>query len=137
MDTASLLQAIYRAYRENRIADILAYLDEDFRYVVHLPEDVFPGGDKPRSKADTAALIEYLQANYDYLTYDPGPIIATDHTATVHPHVRIRHKRTGKELETKFTHTWQVRGGKAVELDERHDREKVEAFLRSTSEPDA
>jgi len=136
MDTATLLQAIYKAYRENRIADMLGYLDEDFRYVVHLPEWVLPGGDKPRNKAETAATMEYLMATYDTLSYDPGPIIATDDTATVQPHIRIRDKQTGKELETKLAHTWHVRDGKAVELDERHEAEKVEAFFKSISEPD-
>ncbi len=137
MDTATLLLAIYKAYRESRVADVLAYLDDDFRYVVHLSEAALPGGDKPRNKAETAATIEHFLAIFDLLVYDPGPIIATDHAATVQPHIRVRDKRTGKELDTKFTHTWRVRDGKAVELDERHDREKVEAFLKSISEPEA
>ncbi len=135
MDTATLLQTIYRAYRENRIAEMLAYLDDDFSYVVHLPESVFPGGDKPRNKAETAATIEHIMATYEVLAYDPGPIIATDHKATVQPVVRIRDKQTGKELETRVIHTWHFRHGKAVELDERHDTEKVEAFMQSLSRP--
>jgi ketosteroid isomerase-like protein len=133
MDTATLLQAIYKAYRENRIAEMLAYLDDDFRYVMHLPEWVIPGGDKPRNKAETAATIEYVKATYDFLSYDPGPIIATDHRATVQPQIHLRDKRTGNELETKLTHTWRVRNGKAVELDEHHDVEKVAAFVKSLS----
>jgi ketosteroid isomerase-like protein len=134
MDTASLLQAIYKAYRENRVADLLGYLDEDFRYVAHLPEEALPGGDKVRDKTETAATIKYIMETYDLLTYDPGPIIATDDTATVQPQISIRDKRTGKVLETKLAHTWRVRGGKAVELDERHDLAKIEAFLKSMSE---
>jgi ketosteroid isomerase-like protein len=137
MDTATLLQAIYKAYRENRIADMLGYFDDDFRYVVHLPDWAFPGGDKPRDKSETAATMEYLREAFDILSYDSGPIIATDDKATVQPHIRIRDKKTGKELETKLTHTWRISRGKAVELDERHDTEKVEAFLKSISEPEA
>jgi ketosteroid isomerase-like protein len=135
MDTATLLQAIYKAYRENRIAEVLAHLGDDFRFVMHLPEWVIPGGDTPRNKAETAAAIEYLKATFDLLSYDPGPIIATDQRATVQPHIRLRDKRTGNELETKLTHTWRVRDGKAVELDERHDVAKVEAFVKGLSDP--
>ena len=134
MDTATLLHAIYKAYRENRVADVLGYLDEGFRYVVHLPEAAFPGGDKPRNKAETAATIERLMATYDFLAYDPGPIIATADKATVQPHIRIRDKQTGKELETRLTHTWRVRGDKAIELEERHDVLKVEAFIKSVAQ---
>jgi ketosteroid isomerase-like protein len=137
MDTATLLQAIYKAYREHRVDDILGFLDEDFRYVVHLPEAALPGGDKPRNKAETAETIERINATYDLLAYDPGPIIATADTATVQPHIRIRDKQTGKELETKLTHTWRVSGGKAIALEERHDVLKVEAFIKSLSRPGA
>jgi hypothetical protein len=44
METTALLQAIYKAYREKRLADTLSYLGDDFRLVVHLPEDAMPGG---------------------------------------------------------------------------------------------
>ncbi len=134
MDTASLLQAIYKAYRENRLADMLGYLDEDFRYAVHLPEEALPGGDKVRNKAETAELLTYLGETYDFLAYDPGPIIAADGRATVQPQIRIRDKRTGKVLETKLAHAWTVKDGKAVALDERHDVEKIEAFLKSVAD---
>jgi ketosteroid isomerase-like protein len=137
MDTASLLQAIYKAYRENRVADMLGYCDEDFCYVVHLPEQALPGGSKPRNKSETAAAIAHFMETYDLLAYDPGPIIATDHKATVQPHIRIRDKRTGKVLETKFTHNWRVKDGKAIALDEVHDLPKVEAFLKSIAESEA
>lgn len=137
MDTATLLQAIYAAYRDKRLADLLSYLDEDFRYVIHLPEDAVPGGDKPRNKAETAELIQNLIDTYDFLAYDPGPIIAAEDRATVQPQIRFRDKRTGKVLDTKFTHSWRVKGGKALALDERHDVMKVQAFLKSVAEDGA
>jgi ketosteroid isomerase-like protein len=133
MDTATLLHAVYKAFRENRLADMLAYLDENFRYVVHLSEAAFPGGDMPRNKADTAATLKHIIDTYDLLTYDPGPIIATDDKATVQPFIRIRDKRTGRILETKIIHNWRVKDGRAIELDEQHDRPKVEAFLMANA----
>lgn len=136
MDTATLLQAIYKAYRENRLADMMAYLDEDFCYVVHLPEEAVPGGDTPRDKAGTVEVLEYVHQTYEFLSFDPGPIIATDDRARVQPLVRLRDKRTGKVLETKLTHTWRVKDGKGLELDERHDLPKIEAFLKSVAESD-
>ena len=136
MDTATLLQAIYKAYRENRLADMMAYLDEDFCYVLHLPEEAVPGGDTPRDQAGTLEVLEYVHQTYEFLSFDPGPIIATDDRARVQPLVRLRDKRTGKVLETKLTHTWRVKDGKGLELDERHDLPKIEAFLKSVAESD-
>jgi ketosteroid isomerase-like protein len=137
MDTATLLQAIYAAYRDKRLADLLSYLDEDFRYVIHLPEDAVPGGDKPRNKAETAELLQNLMDTYEFLAYDPGPIIATDDRATVQPKIRFRDMATDKVLETKLTHSWRVKNGKALELDERHDVEKIQAFLKGVAEDGA
>ncbi len=134
MDTTALLQAIYKAYREKRLADVLSYLDDDFRFVVHLPEDALPGGDRPRNKAEAAQLFQDFIDEYDFLAYDQGPIIVMPDSATSQPQVRYRHKKTGKVIETRLTHTWWVRDGKATALDERHDVPRVQAFLKSLNE---
>jgi hypothetical protein len=44
---------------------------------------------------------------------------------------------TDKVLETKLTHSWRVKNGKALELDERHDVEKIQAFLKGVAEDGA
>lgn len=134
MDTAAVLQAIYRAYREKRLADVLAYFADDFRYVVHLPEEAVAGGDKPRNKTEAQELLQRLMDTYDFLAFDPGPIIVTDHQASVQPQIRLRDKRTGKVLDSRIMHTWRLRDGKAAALDERHDVVKVQAFLKSIAQ---
>lgn len=131
MDTTALLQAIYRAYREKRLSEVLTYMDDSFRYVVHLPETAISGGNKLRDKAETAELFRHFMENYDFLAFDPGPIIVTGDQATVNSHVRFRHKPTGKELRTRVTQTWRVKDGKAVALQEQHDVANVEAFVKS------
>jgi ketosteroid isomerase-like protein len=137
MDAATTLQAIYRAYREKRLDEILQHLDEEFRFVVHLPEDALPGGDMARDKAQAAELAQQLMDSYDFLAYDPGPIIAAGNQVTAQPQIRFRDKKTGKVLETKLGHTWQVRDGKFIALDERHDVETIRAFFKSLAEDGA
>lgn len=134
IDTAALLQAIYKAYREHRLADVLAKFDDSFRLIVHLPEDAVPGGEKPRNKTETAELLDYFHSTYDILAYDPGPIIVTGNRASVQPQVRYRDKKTGEVLDTKLTHTWRIQRGMATDLEERHDVVKVLAFLKRVSE---
>jgi len=134
MDTTALLQAIHKAYREKRLADTLSYLDDDFRLIVHLPEDAMPGGDRPRSKAESALLFQGFLNDYDFVAYDHGPIIVAGDRATAQPQIRYRHKKTGKVLETKLAHTWCVQDGKAVTLEERYDIAHLRAFLKSLGE---
>lgn len=135
MGVPALLQAIYDAYREKRLADVLsAFDDTEFRFVMHVPDSVVPGGDKPRDKAETAELLRHYMDTYDFLAYDPGPIIVTGDRATAQPQVRYRHKPTGKVLETKFKHLWHFESGKVVRLEESPDIEHIEAFLKAIAE---
>ena len=134
MDTTSLLQAIYKAFREKRLADTISHLADDFSLVVHLPDDALPGGDRPRSKAEAALLFQGFINDYDFLAYDQGPIIVTGDHATSQPQIRYRHKKTGKVMETPLNHTWHVKDGKARALDGHHDVARVQAFMKSLRE---
>lgn len=134
MDAATLLQTIYKAYREKRLDDVLPHLDDGFRLIVHLPEEALPGGDGPRDKQQTAELMQHLMDTYDFLSYDPGPIIAMGNQVSAQPQIRFRDKKSGKVLETKLMHTWLLDDGKVVTLDERYDVPVIQAFLKSVSE---
>jgi hypothetical protein len=96
MDTTSLLQAIYKAFREKRLADAISHLADDFRLVVHLPEDALPGGDRPRSKAEAALLFQGFINDYDFLAYDQGPIIVTGDHPTSQPQIFIGTRRRAR-----------------------------------------
>jgi ketosteroid isomerase-like protein len=133
-DTAALLHALYTAYREKRLADVMAHLDPDFRFVVHLPEAALPGGAKVRNLAETREILQHLIDTYDFVAYDPGPIIASAGRATVQPRIRFRDKKSGKLLETQLSHVWRFRDGKAAELEEHHDVPKILAFMKSVAE---
>ena len=129
ISTPALLQTIYTAYREKRPVDVLAHLADDFRFTIHLPADALPGAAVPHGKADTAKLLEGLIATYDFLTYEPGPIMVTGDEAAVRVRICYRHKATGQVIETTLGHFWRVRDGKAAQLDEYHDVQHVVSFL--------
>ena len=134
MDTTALLQAIYAAYREKRLADVLDFLDDSFRYVIHLPDELLLGGSATRDKQETRKLFSHFMDTYDFLAFEPGPIIVTGDRALVNSHVRFRHKQTGKQLSTRLQQTWGSKDGKAVSLEEEHDKAAVEAFIKSIRE---
>jgi ketosteroid isomerase-like protein len=131
MDTAALLQNIYRYSREKRLADVLGLLSDDFKFTAQLPDDPLEDGTRPRSRAETALLVHQFMEHYDILTFDPGTIVVTDDVASAQADVKFRHKKSGKILETIFSHDWHVKDGKARALKQRHDIEKLKAFLSS------
>ncbi|MEI9902532.1 MAG: hypothetical protein WDN31_23320 [Hyphomicrobium sp.] len=131
MDTAALLQAIYRCYREKRLADMLALFDDNFRMIAALPDDTPGAGPRPRSKAETALLTHKFLEDYDILEFELGPIVSTDGVTSTETRGKFRHKRTGNILDTTFRHDWRITGGKALELEHRHDVRQVEDFLSS------
>jgi hypothetical protein len=134
MEPAALLQAIYKAFRENRLADALSHLGDDFKLSVSLPSDGGPDNHRARSKAESALLFRKFTDRFDILSYEPGPIIVTAHTASTQPELTIRHRKTGKTLAMKLAHNWHIADGKANELDVRYDLAKVQAFLLSVGE---
>lgn len=134
MDTAALLQTIYQCYREKRLADVVDLLSDDFKFKALLPEDPVDGGKRPRSRAETALLVHQFMENYDILAFEPGPIIVTNDVASAQATATFRHKKSGKVLETRFVHDWRVADGKALELEQRHDLDELNAFLKSLDE---
>lgn len=131
MDTAILLQNIYRCFREKRLADVIELLSDDFKFKAQLPDDPLDGGKRPRSRAELALMVHRSMEEYDILTFEPGHIIVADGLASAQAKVKFRHKKTGKVLETRFFHDWRVADGKACELEQRHDIEQLKAFARS------
>lgn len=135
-DTPALLRAVYTAYREKRLADVLVHLSDDFRFTLHLPAEALAGAGAAHDKASAARLFEGIIADYDFLRYEPGPIRVTGDTAGVQPRIHYRHKATGKEIETTLVHVWRIRGDKATALDEYVDIPGVASYLAEVAAAD-
>ncbi len=131
--TAALLQDLYVAYREKRLADVMARLTDDFRFTLHLPAESVPGAAAPHDKAETLEMFEGILAAYDILLYEPGPIMVTGDQAAVRVRIRYRHKATEAVIETTLGHFWRIRDGKAAQLDEYHNVQHVLAFLNKVA----
>jgi ketosteroid isomerase-like protein len=126
-----LLRTIYAAYREKRLADALVHVADDFRFTLHLPRDFVPGAGATVGKAEATAMFQGFMDDYDFLAYEPGDITVSPEgdRATASPAIRYRHKATGKIIETRISHFWNFRNGKALTLDEYHDTARIRAFL--------
>ena len=133
MDPVNLLQAIYQNYREKRLADVLALLSEEFKLTVSLPDDLPSEQLRARSKAETALLVHSFLDQYDVLVFEPGEIEVAGEMVTARPTVEFRHKKSGRILQTQFTHTWHIADGRATRLHQNHDADKLRAYSKACS----
>jgi len=130
MDTARILENIYRCYREKRLAEAVALLSDDFQFKTNLPDDPLDPL-RPRSRAELTLLAHKFFEEYDILAFEPATITVSDGTASAHLNGVFRHKKTGKVIETSFEHDWRFANGKVCELQQRHDNEGWQAFVKS------
>ena len=129
MEPATLLQNIYKCYREKRLADMLELFDDNFRMIVTLPEDAPADERRPRSKAETAILTHKFLEEYDVLEFEPESLVVADGVISTMTRARFRHRRTGNILDTTFEQTWRIADGKAVQLEQSHDVQTLAAFM--------
>lgn len=74
-----------------------------------------------RTRADMAAYLEQLVADWEMITYEVHEYIAQDDRVVAIGHCAWRHKRTGKTVDTPKVDIWQFKDGKAVEFFELYD----------------
>ena len=108
---------------------MLALVADDIVYALHIPAEVMPLGGETKGKTALAMALQGLLDNYDYLTYDPGPVSVDGAKASAEVHFRYREKATGEVIDSRLRHLWLVEAGKAKRLDEWHDLPKVTAFF--------
>lgn len=130
MDTAALLQNIYRCYREKRLAEAVALFSDDFRFKAHLADDPFDPL-RPRSRAELTLLAHKFLEEYEILALDPETITVADGVASAQLRAVFRHKKSDKVIETTFQHDWRFADGKVRELHQHHDEEHWLAFVKS------
>lgn len=136
MDTAALLQNIYRCYREKRLAETMALFSDDFQFKAHLADDPFDP-QRPRSRAELTLLAHKFLEEYEILALDPETITVVDGVTHAQLRAVFRHKKTGKVLETTFEHEWRFADGKVCELQQRHDHDHWLAFMKGLDGGDA
>jgi ketosteroid isomerase-like protein len=129
MDTAVLLENIYRCYREKRLAEAVALLSDDFQFKANLAEDPFEPL-RPRSRAELTLMAHKFFEEYDILALEASPIAVSDGSASASLRGAFRHKKTGKVIETSFQHDWRFANGKVCELRQRYDQDHWMTFLK-------
>lgn len=130
INNASLVHDICRCFREKQLAEIVSLLSDDFKLRVLLPTDT-DGEIRPRSRAEVALLAHASMGEFDILRFEPDDITLNGEMISSVAHVKFRHKRTGKELETQFRHAWQTADGKICALEQTHDLQLLSDYIDS------
>jgi ketosteroid isomerase-like protein len=134
MDAAASLRDLYRYCREKRLADAMALLGDDFKFRTNVPDDPTDPA-RPRSRAEVTLLAHKFFEEFDILALEPAIIVVGDDgVASARLDVTLRHKKSGKRIETNFLHDWLFSDGKFNELREELDDNWVD-FLRNLDTP--
>lgn len=126
---ADTVRTIYRHWARQDIDAALPYIGEGFCMHILVPSAVTPHGGLCAGRESAIARLRMLIADFKFLKYQPGPIATSGDTmAAAQVELRYRHKRSGVTVETRLGHFWTFEKGKAAELIEYHDVDRIAAF---------
>ena len=128
-DTKVVVQQLYTAWKARDLPAVLSFVADEMVFALHIPTDVMPLGGETKGKTAVAAALQGLLDNYDFLTYEPGPVAAEGTKATCEVQFRYRQKATNEVIDSRLRHEWLVEAGKVQRLDEWHDLPKVKAYF--------
>jgi ketosteroid isomerase-like protein len=112
----ALVQGFYEAVRRGDLESATSVLDEDLVWI----ESPFPGHEGGCFEGKAAVLSDVLQpflATWNELSVTPERFIVAWDDVVVLGRYRGRHYLTGRSMEARFTHTWTLRGGRAIRFE--------------------
>jgi ketosteroid isomerase-like protein len=118
------------AWAAGDIEGALSFIAEDAVYELHISSDLLAFGGVTAGRANIAAALRKIRADFEYILYRPRRYAAAGDTVRFQVEFMYRHRASGEVLSGRFRLVMQVKDGLLVRADEYHDRAKVEAFMR-------
>jgi ketosteroid isomerase-like protein len=128
-DPKAVIEGAYAAWQARNLPALLALLADDMVFALHVPADVLPIGGETRGKTAVAAVLQGLLDGYDFLAYEPSPVIVDGARVESEVRFQYRQKATGEVIDSRLHHRWSTADGKVTRLEEWHDLPTVRAFF--------
>jgi ketosteroid isomerase-like protein len=128
-DPKAVIEGAYAAWQARNLPALLALLADDMVFALHVPADVLPIGGETRGKTAVAAVLQGLLDGYDFLAYEPSPVIVDGARVESEVRFQYRQKATGEVIDSRLHHRWSIADGKVTRLEEWHDLPTVRAFF--------
>lgn len=127
---ASILQALWTAWRYRDKAGILELMSDDVVYAIYVPNHVLPFAGETAGKPAMADRLQSMIEQFECLEFT-GAIGRVDgDTARGQVSYRFRHRITGQVSDGTMRQVILVRDGLIAELRTYKDAERVRAFMQ-------
>lgn len=130
MTNTEVVQAAYEAFGQGDIPGLLSHLDSDITWV-HPDNDDIPWAGSYRGHDGVIKFFTAIGENVDFLAFEPRAFVAEEDKVVVLGYEKNRHKHTGREWETDWTHAFTLKDGKVVSFQEYTDTAAVAEGCRS------
>lgn len=128
--TEAVVRKALEAYRDADYEGFFALLADDVVYTLYLDEEVLPFAGVARGKAEMRARLEHMHRAFEYVLWRPLSVFPRGEIATNQIEFMLRHRDSGEMVTGRCRFVTHVVGGLVVKVDEHHDAERIQAFVR-------
>ena len=128
--TEAVVRRALNAYETGDFDGFFELLAEDVVYTLYLDEEVVPFAGVAQGKAQLRPRIEHMHRIFEYVLWRPLVVFTNGDTATNQIEFMLRHRATEEMVTGRCRFVTQVVDGLVVRVDEHHDAERIQAFMR-------
>jgi ketosteroid isomerase-like protein len=110
------LFALYEAYAEGRVHDVLRELDDNIVMTSYAPVGVFPFLGRKAGKAAIAQAMEAVHREYEYIAYQPVFMVCEDDSAAAIILAKLRQRSSGRIVQLFVADFLRMQSGRIIEL---------------------
>jgi ketosteroid isomerase-like protein len=125
MTTEETIRAAIGAWTAGDLDAALDLCAEDAGYRIVAVPDLGAFQADCHDRDEFRATLVALLSEFEMLRYDLVEVIASGERAATRVDLRMRHRQTGRMVDTQLAGFWTVRDGKITSLDEWHDTAQV------------
>jgi ketosteroid isomerase-like protein len=130
MDNVATVQAIYQAFGQGDVQEILARVTEDTRWGFNGGQKEVPWHGPFQGKSELPGFFQALASGVKMSRFEPKKFITQGDEVIVHLALEYTVTRTGKRVAEEQLHWWTLRDGKVARLTHFEDTAQVAAACR-------
>jgi uncharacterized protein len=133
MDKVAVIQDIYQAFGQGRVADIAARVANESVWDFNGGDpSLVPWHEPVQGVAGVPGFMQNLMSNVEITTFEPMEFVSSGNNVIAHIHISYKVLKTGKRVDEEQLHWWQVNDeGKVTRLRHFEDTAQVIAANRA------